>query len=426
MTSHFDPQTLDAAWDALNAGSSLSGFNDAPADRALLELLRELPRLPPTTEFIRALESELSHSTGAVASTQSAAVPPASAHQRAKSQSRTGYRDWMPRGGRLSYAVAALALVIVLSAVALVLQQSPDEERVIPAIGERAGQSPPTSPEAEITSWFSRMYALDDLAPYAVDRWSWIEMVEGTIRPGERPPSSAVSSEVATPAAPGMYFLTVKSGKLAVDLGQSASLFHQESEPVEIAVGPGEVTLQTGDTLISTYDVLSAIWNPTSDDAGFLAMALTGSQDRLERPAGFARGADSGNMALPGNLNDSAESLEISIDQVVLDPGEIFAYTITPQTVLLANSGSGFLEKQAWVDGKPFGDALKVLAMTPYILNNYGTGSFTLTNTSSKPVTVSFFQVAPPDTGAFVGSPATPVDSPFGTYLPAEATPDST
>ncbi len=126
-----------------------------------------------------------------------------------------------------------------------------------------------------------------------------------------------------------------------------------------------------------------------------------------------------GNGAIPPDFAADATSLEMSLQRVDIQPGETFGYAISPKTILMANAKGGLLERQAWAEGEPVGKPVKIIANEPYLLHNYGSGYFTLTNISANPVSIVLFSVAPPGS-EYSANPAgtAVVDTPFGTWIP--------
>jgi hypothetical protein len=240
-------------------------------------------------------------------------------------------------------------------------------------------------------------------------------MAQGSVSPGEpprTPRAEAASSDNS------LHILAALDGELAVTVDSAATRFSQRQPTVGTDIGPGTVVLQSGDTLL--YRDASAIWNPSDARTGFLMVSLLPESTRFEPPTGATRmTVGGGPVSQPLAGGDAA--LDLSLQQVLLQPGETFGYSISSQMILMSNSVGGLLEKQAWADGTPVGKPLKVLAMEPYVLNNYGTGYFTLTNTSSNPVTIMFFAAAPPGSEYFAYPSGTPVDTPFGTWVPESA-----
>jgi hypothetical protein len=414
MSNPFDPGELDLAWDSMIAGSSSVGQSGEEADRDLLALLGTLPHSVPNSHFVHTLERALFYPVESMNGHHTAAIRPTSPQRNARRRSHLDFGGWMPvRRDPMRYMNVAIALVLVLSLIAIALQRQSNSEPVIPAASQWSGQGPSTSVGVDTTTLFSHAYTQDELQRYASSQWSWIELTAGTIRPGERPTDSTGIDDSEASSTSGMYTLTATGGELTVELNGSAQLFQQREDPAMSDIGTSVVTLRPGDTLVYPPDTIATLWNASNEDATFLVGALTTYPAHFKRPERTVR-SDNGGNAVPTGFAAGEESLDISLSQVVLDPGETFAYTISPQTLLLAQV-SGGLQKQAWVDGKRFGKPLNVLAKV-YILSNYGTGYFTLTNPGSKSVTVALFSVAPPDTGVLASPPAEPIDSPFGAW----------
>src|SRR4051812_37511225 len=121
-----------------------------------------------------------------------------------------------------------------------------------------------------------------------------------------------------------MFFLTPTSGELSVELHNPAHLYHQDHSK-KTDVGPGIVALQTGDTLISPQDFFPGLWNLSTTDASFLALELSDSQDHLVRPERMSRCYCNGKVVISANLTEDVKSLDISIERMVIGPGETFA-----------------------------------------------------------------------------------------------------
>jgi hypothetical protein len=425
MTSRYNPDELDAAWDNLFDGGALPvGIGD-DLDRYLLDQLKGLPRVGPSAAFVHSLDQALFSATGPLASTQAATIPPYSRHEHLRARLQTRFDDLLgPRWARSGYALAAIAFVLALSAVVLFLQsRSEDDDRVIPAASYLAGQGPPTSSGIQTTTWFSKTYSVDELAAFGIDQWNWVDLTRMVIGPGERPLESDLVEDAAETQETSLQLLTLAEGALAVELNDTAQLYRFEDNASAAEVGPGTVELQVGDTLVYRLDALDTFWNPADADSVLFFGSLTADQYFLERPDRVKK-IDGTSGLIPSGLGEGVDTLDVSLEHVVIEPGETYAYAILPQTLLMGLVNGGLMELQAWKDGEPFGKPIRVIS-TAYLLHNYGTGYFTLTNTGSGSVTVTLLRMAPPESGELPSPPAEPIDAPFGNWSPTKPDPVS-
>lgn len=409
MTSRLDPYQLDVAWDALLLGRSPADLSGDSLDRIVFETLSEL--FYPAPRDVLTQEWDFALSPSSATPVSHARADRAQLPMRADGgDRRVILPTWLPRVA----AIAAIALVMAGSAIALTARLQSERTPTIPAVSDQAGQGPATSSGAEITTWFEQNYSIEALSDFGVHQWSWVEMTAGTLNPGEQPTTPLDNSG----SSPDRFrFLTAIDGDIAVSLATPATIYHQSAPNVGSKVGPGIAQMRAGDTLV--YQDAEMIWNPSDTPTRFVEATLDSSMPKFVPPTKMVR-SGSGNSGIAPDFAADATSLDFSMQQIVLDPGESLGYTISPQTILVANSTGGLLEKQAWFDGEAQGNPLKVLAMTPYFLENYGTGYFTLTNVSANPVFISLFSVSPPGSKFYLNPFASPVvDTPFGTWAPA-------
>ena len=164
MSMSYDPRELDLAWDSLILGGYAAGFGGDETDRDLLALLGALPHSVPSSQFVHTLERALFNPVESMNGDHAPSIRPMSPQRGGRTRRRLDIGDLMPeRWPSMRYARAAIALVLMLSIVAIVLQRQSSSEPVIPAASERSGQGPSTSMNVESTTLFSHAYAADEL-----------------------------------------------------------------------------------------------------------------------------------------------------------------------------------------------------------------------------------------------------------------------
>ena len=376
---------------------------DDQDERALFGLLHTLSQPTPPVSFVRSLEQSLALRP----SPDTAVIAPAPPRIPRRTTRRDN-GDGIVRPSRwrtAGYALAAIALVILFSTVAISRQPSGlDDGPAIPAVSQWTDQGPPTSPGVETTPLFAHTYTVDELANYALDQWGWVELVRGTVGPGAR--SFEDLTRVNTNEIPGISAISVYSGQLNARLVKAAVVYRQNGANSESISGPAEISVGAGDTLVFGAGSLAELWNPTDADTAYIAGGL------YTKPGDPVLFTDDRTNTLPQGISfqvsifAGVSSLELSTDRVAVEPGQTFAYSITPQTLFLASVVGDGLEKQEWANGERQGNA-RTLVPSSYSFHQDGPGYYTLTNDGTETVDIYLLKVVPPD--ALDSQPDAPV-----------------
>jgi hypothetical protein len=417
MSSRLDALQLDLVWDASVQGQRLPLPIDDLDERDLLELLANSARPAPNAAFARALEQELALTDGADSVAVSPAVTPIAKPRTANPS--TGLRRrpssrWMTAG----YALAAIALIVFLSSFAIAWQSNPEDNgRSIPAVSQWTEAGPPTSPGVETTPIFSHAFTVEDLANFSMDQWGWAELVLGTVGPGAR--SFVDPTRVQTGEIPGMSVISVYSGQLNARLVKAAVIYRQNGAISESISGPAEISIGAGDTLVFGVHTLAELSNPTESDTAYIAGGL------YTKPADPILFTDDRTSTIPQGISfqtsmfAGVSSLQLSTDRVVVEPGQTFAYSITSQTLFLANVVGGELEKQEWANGERQGKT-RALVPSSYSFHRDGPGYYTLTNTGTEPVEILLFKVASTQIASATAVPVAIAETRFSKILSPE------
>lgn len=418
MTMPYDPRELDLAWDSLIAGGSSAGSGGDETDRDLLALLGALPHSVPSSQFVHSLERALFNPVESMNGHHAVSARPASRQTSSRRRSRIDIGDWIPgRWSHMRYASIAIALVLVLSSVAIVLQRQgvvDDFGSTIPAASEWTNAGPPTSPGVETATLFSHTFSVDELADYAFDQWGWIQFAQGTVEPHQHSTIPNGEQYAKTMTYPGISFIEVERGQLTARLDQPALVGDRtvNSRLAQVQAGT-DVTLEPGETLVFGIGTLSQFWNPTGEEAAYVAGGLYTKPDLPILFPGSEPNENHTGTSFPASKLAGVGSLNISTAQVTIDPGDTYAYVITGQTLLLGNVIGGGLTNRSW-SKEARDDVVQSFSAGMHTFHRSGPGYYTLTNNGSEPVDVFFMQVAPPvDAGPQPVAPAASVETLF-------------
>jgi hypothetical protein len=413
MSNPFDPRELDLAWDSMFAGRSTAGQVGDEVDRDLLALLGTLPHAAPSSHFVHTLERALFSPVDSMNGQYAAVLRPISPQPDSR-RSRLDIGGWLPvRRSPMRYASAAIALVLVIAAVVLILQRQSSNEPVIPAINAWTDEGPSTSLGVTTTTLFTQQLSSNTLHEFEIGQWGWMALDQVAAMPGEESHPSDGSAGVGTSAGPGLGIVGIETGSLAFQLDQPVYVARSGTSELTRTEAGAEITLGPGDAILFDRNALAAVWNPTSETTHYLAGGF------FSRP-GTALYFPTGNsdiqpygISLPNDALASATALELTMANVTIGPGEIYAYKISAQSLMLAKISGDGLVQQRWSGGKPEGNSTPLLASS-YALHHVGAGYYTLTNRSDTPIEVSVLEVKPPDSGALGSPPSEPADVPPG------------
>jgi hypothetical protein len=301
---------------------------------------------------------------------------------------------------RLGAALAAVALVVLLSTVVISRTYFQEDETAIPAATDWTDDGPATSAGVTLSPVFSNTYSSADLADFAFADWGWIELMQGSVAAGVRMQHFDRSPGVQTQTYPGLSVIGVVQGRFIAQIAAGATAWQQNSDGTVQITGPTEVTLDDGESLIYGKDALDDLWNPLDTATTFLAGGLFSKTDS---PIIVHFDEQDSNMehtgiAIGSTVLAGVDTVDLSLAKVTIPPGDTFAYTITPQTLLLVYVNREGLQKQAWSHGVMVGTSQGILASS-YSLHQDNIGYYTLTNTGTEPVEISLFEARPPDSG---------------------------
>lgn len=391
MTASLDALQLDQLWDAALHGLPVpQPIGDLGAIQ-LLELLTHTTRPAPPAAFVASLEEGLGLASAAAPSPAGAELPRPTPGQRTAEPARSCWKPPQSRWVTSGYAVAAVVVVLLLSAFTVIRQLDPfEDDRAIPAAGDWTGDGPPSSLNLVPSVWFATTWPTEWLEGFSFSDWSWIGFDEGTVAAGAH---SEGLNGVDAAWFPGISVVLVQDGQLAFRLSATAQVLTGKPGTDDLhAVTPStEVTIGPGESIVYSVASFEEVWNPTDQEADYVAGGL---YTRAVYPLGFPGPAS--HVASTGiSFGDDflAETSDVSFDlqTLVIEPGKRYAYSIGPQTLLLANIQGDGLVLQAWENGtareKP-----KTLFESRYALHQSGAGYYTLTNTGSEPVQISLFR----------------------------------
>jgi hypothetical protein len=307
-------------------------------------------------------------------------------------------------------AFAIIVLMIAFSTVAIVRQLSDDSTiRSIPAMN--TWDETPTPPGVEVTSLATYTFSNEELRTYQSDEWNWIGVTHGRLEPGKESdvtPGSPVANE---PGSGGIGIISVEQGTLAVSVDAGAWIQRAPQEAVETFNTRKTVSLEAKETLFAPPSSLSAIWNPGTSDAIFIAgsVSTAGSTSPLND---IDTGGTQGGAKVDPNDLAIGEPLSMTIDHVSIATGAEYTYSIRSETWLLAIVSGDGLQGKKLTAGVPQGKA-QVLDPSYYNLHQNGFGTYEMTNTGTESVDVYFYRVEPQLVAAPAATPTAPVDALF-------------
>jgi hypothetical protein len=403
MSARLDAVQLDRAWDAAVSGKSLEPLPSDPDEQLLFYLLSQTSRPTPRHAFVQSLECALELPTRPA---PISVRPRASIAQNPRTRKATSrwQRRAPSRWSTSSYALAAIALIVLLASIAIVRQPAVDHERAIPAVSDRfAGES--LTPIAADDAGSSHTFDLSELAQLQSNDWGWIGISQETIAPGQ------LSHEVATtplgkdPGYTGITMIWVEQGALTASVDAGTWVQRGSVGKSERIVHPTTLTLEMGDTLFAPPGSLAALWNTGDSDATYLTgAAYTTIFSTLASSSPNAHAAQ-GSAVVNGNHLALDTPLTMALAHVVVDPGDTYSYAISSETWLMAIVDGDGLQQQKEVMGVVQGSP-ESLPAGSYALHERGFGEYSLTNTDTDPVDVFFFRVEPA-TQTASGTPTT-------------------
>jgi hypothetical protein len=405
MTNRLDAQQLDQVWDASVLGQPLPFPVQDPEELRLFELLAEVDRPAPDPAFFRALERELALAVPveAIAAPSARSPEPNSRTQSqvAHSKHRSPTRMPIP-----AYAMAAVALLLILSTVVIALPRFGSEnERSISAVsgweednslifgGEGGSSQSILSPSAAVETLFSQTLDQAELERYQSGDWSWIGITRGTIEPGEESvivPSSPVAYD---PDYTGIGAIFVEQGALAASVDAGAWILRGNGESTTRIDERTTVTLDAGDTLFLPPSALPALWNSGESEANYLAGGVYTSGSSYPLNEHDTRTQHGGTTVDPNDLAIGIP-LTMSMEHISIGPGASYSYRVSSETWLMALVSGDGLQKRAQINGSSTG-SVQTLVPSAYSLHQDGFGDYTLFNSGSETVDIYFYRVEP-------------------------------
>ncbi len=275
------------------------------------------------------------------------------------------------------------------------------------------------APTASVETMFDQTLTRSELSSFQPDQWQWVELARGYVDPGGvwRP------SEDATPTTglswPGMTVFSVEYGEFTVALNGTVFVTRSGMSEPETVTAPGEVVLAAGDSMRFAPGAVASAENRISQIGWYV---IGGLSERAHR--GPQRNDVDNAEALGGTTFDAAlledqRPIDFSIDKVTIAPGGTFAYTLSPNSLLLAYVTNEGLQKSAWDGSELQGDSQRLLA-SHYTLHRDAPGGYILRNTGLDPVDVFLFGVEPAHVGAETSAPAATAETLFSKTLTPE------
>lgn len=234
----------------------------------------------------------------------------------------------MSRWMRAAASLAAIALLVAISAVVLSNRFGSPDSTVIPAVSDQVGQGPATSSGAVFTTWFEQRFPIDALSSYGVDQWQWVEMVQGMVNPAIRALPARKSPLLEMPCI--TCWRWTGSWRRSRWIAPESCSARFIRTPVRTlarepscckAATPCSITPLKRSGILRTHEPASVLGTPcASESSGF------------DPPTGAVR-MSVGNGAIPPDFAADATSLEMSLQRVDIQPGETFGYAISPKTI---------------------------------------------------------------------------------------------